>query len=422
MKNRKHWKTNVAATKEVNHDLTNPSRGWYEIHSFLAEEEVNGEAIRSCIAKEDSLVLVRIHLGAYAKEELSQEACEHIREILDVFCDLNKDIILRCTYDFEGKGMEQEPGNFSLVQRHAGQLAQILSSYASHIFLYQGVLLGNWGEMHNSKFLTKSCVENLLEVLWQQGAAPYRCSVRKPVQWRNAVKQTDTMEGLFSKNLTIYDDGILGSDTHLGSFGELPKEKAGWDSAWQSQDEREFLSELTRWQPYGGEVVAGEDSLAWDLEQTVQRMKELGVSYLNRRHHRDMLQYWESLQWHSNDCWDGMNGRDYIGRHLGYRMLLWKIQDTKKLKLHFINKGFAPIYDECRLILWRETEEFLVPTKEIECDIGHCDGQEETVVILEKPQQEGRYLISLQRIKDGRTIYLANASCEDGRVFIGSVE
>ena len=101
-------------------------------------------------------MLVRFDIGAFRGMSLSEEALEYADEILKCFHSRGKEIILRVLYDTQGKGMEREPTLFSIVLTHMRQLGAVVRAYESDILITQGLFIGNWGEMHGSKFLDQA--------------------------------------------------------------------------------------------------------------------------------------------------------------------------------------------------------------------------------------------------------------------------
>ena len=93
-------------------------------------------------------------------------------------------MILRFSYDLEGKGLEKEPGSIRLVEEHMQQIGEVIREYADDIFAVQGILIGNWGEMHGSRYLTPDAFRTLTDTMIKavDGACPV--AVRKPAQWR----------------------------------------------------------------------------------------------------------------------------------------------------------------------------------------------------------------------------------------------
>ena len=61
------------------------------------------------------------------------------------------------------------------------------------------------------------------------------------------------------KALGLFDDGIFGSTTHLGTFGTMMREAAGWEKPWSRKEELEFIEQISRDFPCGGEAIAEAD-------------------------------------------------------------------------------------------------------------------------------------------------------------------
>ena len=76
-------------------------------------------------------------------------------------------------------------------------------------------------------------------------------------------------------HLALFDDGILGSMTHLGTFGTELREAAGWAQAWTRKEEMEFVNCLTEDMPCGGEVVAcTENDRMYEAKFIVNELKK----------------------------------------------------------------------------------------------------------------------------------------------------
>ena len=61
----KKWRFVQEDLKEVTEELKNPARGWYQIYTFLAEQEPDFEVQRWCLDRRDTLALVLIDIGGY---------------------------------------------------------------------------------------------------------------------------------------------------------------------------------------------------------------------------------------------------------------------------------------------------------------------------------------------------------------------
>ena len=336
-------------------ELHNPKTGWYQLHTYLLSEPFDASEEIWALDKEQRLVLVIIHLGNGKNEDLSGEELEKIGQILDFFAVQKKDIILRFVYDTVGRGMEHEPNRFSQVSRHMEQLGEILSRFREKIYIYQGVLLGSWGEMHTSKFLSNEKIRTLMKIIEKSVGEDVFRAVRRPVDIR-------LLGGAGSEKrsgLTCFDDAVFGSSTHLGTFGEGD----GSDPSvpWNREKELEFLAGIGERVPVGGEAVCPGDGnfRSLSLAQMVGELRQMHMSYLNCRHDRKLLDYWQQCEWQENGVWDKMNGYDYIGRHLGYRFCVRscavrreKEKWTMTVKIE--NTGFSPVYEELGVILVHE--------------------------------------------------------------------
>ena len=60
----------------------------------------------------------------------------------------------------------------------------IVKEFVNHIFVFQGMLIGNWGEMHTSRFLAPTKLKELWKILQEELKQEVFYAVRKPSQWR----------------------------------------------------------------------------------------------------------------------------------------------------------------------------------------------------------------------------------------------
>ena len=137
---------------ETAKELRNPQRGWFRLFTFVIEEEPDFNDEKYLLSGDINLALVLIDIGAYRERYLDDEALSRMDRILKAFRAQNIDIILRVAYDHEGKGLEREPLTFRQVIEHAGQIARFAAEHSKDIFIYQGLLIGGWGEMHSSRY------------------------------------------------------------------------------------------------------------------------------------------------------------------------------------------------------------------------------------------------------------------------------
>lgn len=99
-------------------------------------------------------------------------------------------------------------------------------------------------------------------------------AVRTPAQWRTLRSEKEFRQKKYA-HLALFDDGILGSMTHLGTFGTELREAAGWAQAWTRKEEMEFVNCLTEDMPCGGEVVAcTENDRMYEAKFIVNELKD----------------------------------------------------------------------------------------------------------------------------------------------------
>ena len=67
----------------------------------------------------------------------------------------------------------------SLIETHMEQIGDIVLKYAEDILVIQGIFVGNWGEMHGSKFLDIRDMRELLCCLHRSVKGSCCLAVRK---------------------------------------------------------------------------------------------------------------------------------------------------------------------------------------------------------------------------------------------------
>lgn len=361
LKDCKTMRFKPAKQKEMADEIINPERGWYQIHTFTLGENVVLNDREYTLNTTDTLAFVLIDISKYRDCLLDEKALKDLRSIFDFFVDYRLDMIVRVVYDLVGKCMETEPDNEELILEHMKQLGPVFKEYSSHIFVYQGLLIGNWGEMHSSKFLTPSRLKRLADEFMHAFEDSAFLALRRPSYVRILYSEG---EDLLQKKVGVFDDAIMASETHLGTFGNETKENARREVGWHSKDEKEYLDMLNRLVPYGGEAIFENepDSLSKirrDLKATANYLSKLHVSYLNRVYDSRFLDNLRSMTWEGHDVFKGLNGYDYIGRRLGYRFFL-KSVEVKPLQgnpglyrwsLKVANRGFSKVFFENSVFL-----------------------------------------------------------------------
>lgn len=415
---KKRLKFKSADFAEQTCELRNPSRGWYRIYSFCADVEPDFEELRWCLNEEETCALVIIDIAAYRSCELSGDALLRIKRILSFFDANKKDIILRIVYDREGKGAEHEPSQFSRVIGHIGQLEPVFQEFRQRIVFYEGLLVGSWGEMHGSKFLGKEKMIELNAALSRSASGIIR-AVRSPAQWRKLFGE------ISDSGIGLFNDAIFGSDTDLGTFAPAGSDSFNWEEPWPKARELEFESKLSAFAPQCGEAVFGGDCCDYTLDEAADRLGKMGVSWLNCTYDEKILNSWKTLIWSGRGVWQGINGYDYIGRHLGYRFCLRGSsahigKDFCDISVTVENTGFSGFYQEAdvRIKIDGKTEikEYLT-----DWDLRKLKYGQKQTLTWRLPLSEGRLYLSVKRKWDGEVIRFANASDGDGKIILGDL-
>lgn len=389
-------------------DRRNPGRGWYRIFSMDAALPCPAEEWKWEKSGDEQLALLLIDLGRYANVPLSQEALINIKAAFEFFRERDKELILRFTYDRDGRGMENEPSSVSRITEHMAELSCVMEEYKDIIFCMQGLFIGSWGEMHNSKFLSP----RTLQALWKglRDSTPKTCffAVRKPEHYKiltGISYDSLTQEEARNQRLGLFNDGLLGSKTDLGTCGEN-----------EISDSLDFQDKLCRCVPNGGEAVG--NSSCSDILNAVEHFKKIHISYLNSVYDEAVLSKWKSLSL------DGLNGYEYIGIHLGYRFLVTDAKLIKKdgirLAVTLKNTGFANICDECEiklLLIGRDGSSCEVTET---YDLRNLDADSTVGLVFQLPDSVAKsssapydVCLKLYRKKDGKRIILANDGAED---------
>lgn len=429
---KRKWEFQKANLIESTDELNNPVRGWYRIFPFYVEERPDFDALMWCEKESDTIALVIINIGAFRDEKLSAEALDNVRNILDFFKSNHYDVILRVTYDHEGKAIEREPFFFSQVMEHILQLSFIIDEFKDTVFVCQGMLIGNWGEMHTSRFITPTKMKDLWKQLKENVDNSVFFAVRKPSFWRILHSEyCDTGVSAYVDNMGLFDDAIFGSATHLGTFGAGEKDSRGWEDLWDKENELEFENQLCTYVPNGGEALCGDEYLQEsNMHFTIDTLKKMHITYLNKYYDRLILDLWKEWTWDVPDVWNGTNFFDYVGKHLGYRFWIQDgsiIYDDKSmndilLQINVLNVGFANLYQQADVFLEWKDEAGNISSKIIDTDARMWNsGIVQTICVNFKPMNCKIYLYA-RRKKDNKQIFFANVCDNHGRVYIGELK
>ena len=424
----------------------NPSKGWYGLYPFVISEEPDFDNLVWSLADGDVIALVRIDIGRRQPgvgtgSPFTDAELDRADRILTWFEKHSREVILRITYDTEGKGMEHEPSLIKNVAGHMRQLGPVIAAHADNIIVHQGIFVGSWGEMHDSKFLSENAVCELYETLVSACGNKVRIAVRTPMQHRFIMKyltrymgtgnaDTDTDNAYMDTDIlrpALYNDAILSSEDDMYTY-------AGGRTVWA-----DYQDEVCTYAVCGGEAI--HDNPLNDYDNAVKELANMHITYLNRQYDMAVL-----------DKWRSNNGYDYIGTHLGYRFVVTDTavgRDAEEetgsktqtgvgsiyINVRIANRGFACVYDRVRLLAeFRGKDGGCISRAEVMSDMSRIKPGDECTAVIRLPQ-ECSYMpevheremyqmdddsfnseavatlwLRLERVKDAKVIRFANES------------
>ena len=406
---------------ESSQRLINPERGLYAIVKLELSDDVQdveGMVEGLFTPEQDDLLLCEINLRRFTAKPLSDCALRQAESFLNALRKRGGSLILRFLYDWDGRGMASEPNSRERITEHMRQLGPAVRAHADRVFLHQGLFIGSWGEMHGTRYSSKEDLRVLLSAL--RGAiGPEVTIAMRTMEQRHALE--DQPGG---RRLSLYNDGIMGSVSDLGSYpvSDIEKDR---EKALRAQEQ------LCLRVPNGGEVIY--NPAYSGFTQAAETLRRMRVSYLNRFHDVRALRDWASDRCMEPGLWQGMDGLDYMERHLGYRYVLQDVRlgrsitgQALKVRVRLGNVGFAPAYQPLtpRLILVGEDGERTVPMR---WAASVPDAWREIVAatqlqIRELPRGKGKLRFCLWSEKYRREILLGSEGHEGTGYCIGGFE
>ena len=344
---------------ESTQPLANPYQGFYRIIRYTLSDDVpSGEAAIGADSYAHPLALLEINLKQFRTSAISENGLAQLNNILASWSrsPAHTRLILRFLYDWDGVAAAAEPESLTLVLTHMDQVAPVVNRYRDAVYLMQGIFIGNWGEMHHSRFSDDASLEMLIRHLNDIIDPSVYLSVRTPAQWRMVHNRYDlprefpafAADGSLMGRLGLFNDGILGSESDLGTYGNTARRDAVSPAEPLTREEElAFQNSLCRYVPNGGEVVWNHNLS--NLETSVSVLRTMHVSYLNVDYDRRVLDAWRRAVWTGNDAFHGCDGYRYVQAHLGYRYLIracrlkrsgW-LRPALALSLTLQNTGFS---------------------------------------------------------------------------------
>jgi len=402
------------------------------MHGFhINDEETDFRqniANRFCGDEDTKLTLIEFNLQSFRDGPISEQGLKNLEALFQALEQVDKKLIVRFLYDWNGENEQVEPEDIDVILEHMRQVGPTLQKYKDRIFVMQGLFIGNWGEMNGTKYSDSQSMQILAEELAGVTDPSTYLSVRMPMQWRIVTQIGDASEvvrgdGTLASRLGLFNDGMLGSWSDYGTYGDHTREEHGDFTYWNREPELAFQEELCKIVPIGGEVIV--DNPYNDFENALQDMKRMHVTYLNEEFDRNVLDKWAEYTVTEEGCFQGMDGLSYMERHLGYRLLISEAaldyqlpEDRLSVDVTLQNLGFAPLYHDADVwIVLKEAESSNMHYYPAVCDLGVLTGGNDSgqtyTIHTELPlagKAAGNYEIyfDIRDAASGERIFLAN--------------
>ena len=336
-----------------------PYCGFYGLVRYrLSEEEPSLHQMQTEIKnidKESTMVLIEIELSNFLSGDISEKALQNFDHAFFMWSNEGYQIILRVTYDFSAHTKAAEPNSTDIICNHIRQIAPIVNKYKDSVYIMQGIFAGLWGEMHSSDYIGDyESMHLFADTLDECMDEEIFLSVRTPQFWRILTEsdlpldETDAYSGSLKSRMGLYNDAMLSSETDYGTYGQDSSlsEIVNHEGQGSREEEIDFQSRLCLYVPNGGEVIS--DNPYNDMENAVQDLSMMHVSYLNSGYDLSVLNKWK------NSEYMGRNGYEYIADHLGYRYVLKEgnvtefcgLNHTSEITVTLENTGFSPAYKQ----------------------------------------------------------------------------
>lgn len=328
--------------------VKNPYVGFYHIYRFFGRDsgDYASDIDHITLYPDESLVLLEFDLSESADRALDEKTLSAVRQILEFFSDNDKDIIVRFSYDYEGKAYEKEPQERSVIESHMMSLGPVLSDSRLNVFMIQGLFIGAWGEMHHTRYLTRRSILFLYSTLRKAVGGDIWLALRKPSFLRYIRENAD------DDRLCLYNDAILSSESDMGTYGHdfLSDRSAGRpeEMEYQERAAAEFYN--------GGETVLlqnNEDRYLQKPQTIIDDLSRMHLSYLNSEYDSRVFDQWRKQKYpYKKQFCSRMNLYDAVMTRTGYRFVLKKAElRDERLLLTIINDGFSSCLFDIGIII-----------------------------------------------------------------------
>lgn len=394
-------RTEVFTFSPSSEKLDNPGRGFYSIYRLdMTDRTPSPDA-------KDGLSLLEINIAGYRDRPIDKMGLAWLDDLLGNWPGDGRRLIVRVVYDWDGNNLDQEPDDIDVIKGHMAQIGPVLAKYSDSILVSQGLFIGDWGEMHHTKFGTDNCLRELFSTFEKSTNGNVPVAVRTPAQQRAIQKS----------GVGVFNDAMLSDSTDMGTYDMAEQGSERRTRA----EELAFLSELCETAVIGGEVV--NDSEYNDFEPAVRDMEIMGVTYLNQDYDKKVLDKWSKCVVNDGSLFDGLDGLTYIERRLGYRLRIEDVglcfHDGLQVWVELQNDGFAPAGFDLELILMlKDCDSGEVKKVTLDNSVGSLKANESEKVEHVFDVGLGNYDVYIDVLADGDRLALANEQKREADGFL----
>ncbi len=301
-------------------------------------------------------------------QPLDEVSLNNVRAALDSLHRRGGACTIRASYDIDCRGSQDPDIETTLI--HTKQLAELYSDYEDVIHFVELGMFGTCGEMttggqDNHAKALQTFLENSSDgikvgvrspqvvALWMGLKDPYSTWYVFPDFRAGSERfQDSTRSERYAKYMDrvgLYNDGYLGSDNDLGTFG------AGEPYPISRENVISWMEEFGVAVPYGGDFVCNYNPETRPPLNTAEYLSYEGfrthTSYIGGSMAGTCYNFMDTTTFVGIDPeYSGkVKGREYVRDHLGYRFVLRKsaLSDSValggklQLKLNIQNVGFA---------------------------------------------------------------------------------
>ena len=316
---------------ESTDELSNPYCGWYSMYGYFltdgsSDQFDNTTSKYLSNSTNTRMILLEINLKNFNNSPLTANALAQLDHTLNLWENEGHNLIVRFLYDWDGKAMETEPSEFETIKTHMSQVAAIINSHVSSVYIMQGIFVGNFAEMHSSHYMDEEHMTELANYLDSIIDKRIYLSVRTPQHLRTILETASlpdvesTVKGNSGNfRIGLYNDGMLGSSIDVGTYGssDMQFTSDNYKSKGNRAQEIQYQNTLCLMVPNGGEAVL--DNPYNDIDNAAVDLASMHVSYLNKDHDLSVMNKWSRQIYTGNDAFYGSTARHFISTHLGYR-------------------------------------------------------------------------------------------------------